>query len=70
MFTLKLQRPSGGTKLVSGSVIDVTPNGRNDHVAVTNEGITEEFVVGKGEEYCIAYVENSQGSTTQIVRGR
>jgi hypothetical protein len=70
MFTLKLQRPSGGTKLVSGSMIDVTPQGRNDHVAVTTERGPEEFVVGKGEEYCVAYIENDKGSTTQIVRGR
>lgn len=60
-------------KIVAGASVDVAPAriGGGKEVAVTDAGgATERYEVARGGAYDVAYVENANGQTTQIVRPR
>lgn len=72
MFTVKLCK-GAAVKIVAGASVDVAPAriGGGQEIAITAaDGATERYEVARGGAYDVAYVENSNGQTTQIVRPR
>lgn len=70
MLTLKLiDSRTDRTRIVECASAEVVVEGVNKRVIAINDERRDEFVVGKEQEFQVAYVENSRGSTTQVVRG-
>ena len=72
MFTVKLVR-GDAVKIVAGASVEISPlaGGDGREVAVTDtEGNITRYEVARDGLYLLAYVENAQGQTTQIVRPR
>ena len=73
MIILKLRhRPSDRTTIVECAKVDVSADRDGGYVATVTspEGTVSEFRVHAHGEYDIAYVENSAGSTTQVIKPR
>lgn len=71
MLTVKLVN-GAGTKIVEGETVDVSPNGGGAReVTVTGaDGQSKKYAVGGPDGFTVAYVENSAGQTTHVVRAR
>lgn len=72
MLTLKLRNSSTNrVRIVECDAIDIVPDG-NDVLIVTEKGgdisAEETFRVSLAGDFDVAYIENAQGSTTQVVR--
>lgn len=72
MLTLKLRHtPTDRIRVIECAAVDILPcNGGSFTVRTTRaDGSPEEHKISaEGSEYNIAYIENSAGSTTQVVR--
>ena len=73
MLTVKLQNKSTGrTKIVECETAEVVPCGEDVVIEAATVGVKQSFVVSPeaapDDSFTIAYIENSSGVTTQIVR--
>ncbi len=72
MLTVKLRNTqSNRIKIIECGLVDVLPNGRDFNIVVTMDGKLERFPVSRDpalSPFDVAYIENSAGATTQVIR--
>lgn len=71
VFTVKLLKGEA-VKLVAGASVEIAPKlgGGREIILTDSAGVITRYEVSlnNGEAYSLAYVENSHGKTTQVVR--
>lgn len=70
MLTLKLKDADGRITIMECMRADVTPGQRASRIDIVDEkGLPAQFTVcEEGGDAVIAYIENSAGATTQVVK--
>lgn len=71
MLTLKLRHVANDRMtIIECDKVDISAEGDGYKVAVTSHDACVVYRVAKDAEYDVGYVENSAGSTTQVIKPR
>jgi hypothetical protein len=71
MLTLKLRNvQSDRMTIIECDKVDIVKEDGGHKVTVFSGDKVEEYRVSSGKEYDVGYIENSAGSTTQVIRTR